>query len=105
MFSSLKPASDGTRTGNWSKWFGRYLRETVKIVDSRLVFHSFRHTFKNRCRQAGVPEDIHDALTGHVNNSVGRSYGGQYPLKPLVEAVKKIDIQINLKLFAKKCGG
>jgi integrase len=105
LFSSLKPASDGTRTGNWSKWFGRYLRETVKIVDSRLVFHSFRHTFKNRCRQAGVPEDIHDALTGHVNNSVGRSYGGQYPLKPLVEAVKKIDIQINLKLFAKKCGG
>jgi integrase len=39
------------------------------------TFHSFRHTFKRACREAGISEEIHHALTGHSGGGVGRSYG------------------------------
>ena len=42
------------------------------------VFHTFRHQFKRMCRDALLPEELHDALTGHSNkNNVGRSYHGK----------------------------
>lgn len=63
----------GTKTGRWFN--DVYLRRVVGIRDSRVVFHSFRHSFKDACRAAGVPEDIHDALTGHSRGSVSRGYG------------------------------
>ena len=48
----------------WTKWFGRYLGPHA--VDQRSkTFHSFRHTFKRACREAGLSEEVHHALTGH----------------------------------------
>lgn len=90
LFPELKPDRHGHATGNWSKWFGRYLRGTIGITDPRKVFHSFRHTFKDACRDAGLPEDVHDALTGHVNDSVSRGYGSGHSLKVLAQAMAKI---------------
>ncbi len=76
----------------WSKWFGRYLRKEAGITDRRKVFHSFRHTFKRMARDAGVPEEFHDAITGHAGSgSVGQSYGRGVSLKPLLEAMQRID--------------
>ncbi|MDI3470716.1 MAG: hypothetical protein OJF62_002779 [Pseudolabrys sp.] len=63
----------------WSKWFHRYLR-SAGITDTRKVFHSFRHTFKDALRAVRTPEDLNDALTGHSNATVGRGY------PPLLEA-------------------
>ncbi|WP_426314080.1 DUF6538 domain-containing protein [Methylobacterium fujisawaense] len=58
----------------WTKWFGRYL--SVHVVDhSAKTFHSFRHTFKRACREAGLSEEVHNALTGHAGGGVGRRYG------------------------------
>ena len=58
----------------WSKWFARYLGQHA--VDQRSkTFHSFRHTFKRACREAGLSEEIHHALTGHSGGGVGRAYG------------------------------
>jgi integrase len=58
----------------WTKWFGRYLG--LHVVDRQSkTFHSFRHTFKRTCREAGISEEIHHAFTGHVGGGVGRSYG------------------------------
>jgi hypothetical protein len=37
-----------------------------------------------------MPEEQHDALTGHSNRSVGRSYGRALPLKVLAESMAKI---------------
>ncbi len=63
------------------------------FTDSRKVFHSFRHTFKDICRKVGIEEAVHDALTGHTGNSVSRKYGNeQYPLEPLFEAMERYDI-------------
>ncbi len=39
------------------------------------TFHSFRHTFKRACREAGLSEEVHHALTGHSGGGVGRRYG------------------------------
>jgi hypothetical protein len=42
-----------------------------------------------------MSEEIHDALTGHSNGSVGRGYGG-VPLSTKAEAINKINYGINL---------
>ncbi|HEY4265233.1 MAG TPA: site-specific integrase [Micropepsaceae bacterium] len=76
LFPLLKPGPKGSVAESWSKWFGRYIR-SIGINDSSRVFHSFRHSFKDGLRAAGVGEDINDALTGHSNASVGRSYGAK----------------------------
>lgn len=91
-FPELERGAGGKLTDSWSKWFGRYLRETVAITDSRITFHSFRHAFKDACREAGIAEEIHDILTGHKRGGVGRSYGSdRFPIGPLAEAVRKIN--------------
>lgn len=93
LFPELKVDKYGKRSSGWSKWWGQWCRETLSITDRRMVFHSFRHSFKDICRACSIEEAIHDALTGHTNGSVGRSYGsGMYPLHPLFEAISRITI-------------
>lgn len=80
------------RAGPWSKWFNRYLRDKAGVEDGGKVFHSFRHTFKRMARDAGLSEEMHDALTGHTGAGVGRSYGGGFGLRALAEAVRRLDV-------------
>jgi len=91
LFPELRPDRYGRRAGNWSKWFGRYLRKDVGIEDRRLVFHSFRHTFKDICRNSNVSEEVHDALTGHTGGEgIGRQYGLGVGLRTLNDAVQRL---------------
>jgi integrase len=93
LFPCLSSAGARQLTASWSQWFGRYLRQVVGITDTRKTFHSLRHTFKDLCRDAGIPKELHDRLTGHVSSDVGDGYGsGSFPLRPLDEAVRKIRI-------------
>jgi integrase len=93
IFGQLMPDKFGTETAQWSKWFGRYLRKVCKVLDERMTFHSFRHSFKDYCRLAEIEEDVHDRLTGHTNGSVASSYGSdRYPLRPLLNAMKKYQV-------------
>lgn len=92
LFPELKPDKHGIVTASWSKWWGRYARDTIGIADRSKVFHSLRHLFKDTCRDAGILEEVHDALTGHKRGGIGRHYGsGQYPLGPLFEAMRKFN--------------
>lgn len=88
LFPDLTPHVNGTRSGNWSKWWGRYARTTIGITDKRKVYHSWRHAFKTACRGAQIPEEVHDFLTGHASASIGRNYG-QQPLDVLRHAIDK----------------
>ncbi|MBF0169325.1 MAG: tyrosine-type recombinase/integrase [Alphaproteobacteria bacterium] len=72
-----------------SKDINRLIRRL--IGDQRKVFHSFRHTFKDLCRNAGIPEDVHDRLTGHASGHVGRSYGSGHGVQRLNEEIRKIE--------------
>lgn len=94
LFPLIKSPDDRQKTAMFSKWFGRHLRETLLIKDTRKVFHSFRHGFKDACRLSGVLSEHHDRLTGHSNGSIGDSYGGEYyPIKPLNEAIQKLNYE------------
>lgn len=97
LFPDLVPDHDGRRGGNYGKWWSRYQRSSTgcNLRDRQLVFHCFRHTFKSLARAAGIPEEVHDALTGHAGVSVGRGYG-EVPLRRLVQAMKKIRFPIIL---------
>lgn len=76
MFPSLVPDSKGYYGTGFGKHWGRYLREIVGLTTPVRPAHGFRHTFKTLCRAVGIPEDVHDAITGHTGVSrVARGYG------------------------------
>ncbi|MDM0076873.1 site-specific integrase [Variovorax sp. J2P1-59] len=101
VFPVLEPDNDGRRGGNFGKVFARLLRSPTGcgVDDRRLVFHSFRHTFKTMCRASGISEEVHDALSGHVGHTVGRDYGS-VPLGRLFDAVRSIKVPIGLPKVA-----
>lgn len=93
IFPVLKPNGRGAESGNWSKWFGKYLRNVCKVDNERMVFHSFRHLFKDLARNAAVSEEVSDAITGHASGKVSRRYGSTtYPLAPLVAGMERIRV-------------
>jgi integrase len=92
LWPDFKFDTKAGRAGPWSKWFNRYLRDKAGVVEGGKVFHSFRHTFKRMARDAGLSEEMHDALTGHTGGGVGRSYGGGFGLKVMAEALGKLEV-------------
>ena len=89
LFPELEKRRDGYGQ-TASKWFGRY-RERCGITEDGKVFHSFRHTFIDCLKQAGVPKDHIAALVGHEDGSetFGR-YGKDFHPNILLEAVTKL---------------
>ena len=84
------PLFPGLNSKAYTPRFGRML-DKIGLDDPNLVFHSFRHTFKDACRTAGIQEEVHDALTGHSNVSVGRKYGSRgMPVDILADAVNSV---------------
>ena len=97
LWPDVKSSAGLPRSAAWSKWFGRYLRNTVGIKSPGKVFHSFRHTFKRMTRDAGLHEELHDALTGHAGGgSVGRRYGNGFSLASLADAMDRIAAPVDL---------
>ena len=73
-----------------SKWFGRY-KAKLGITDPRKTFHSFRHTFIDDLRDAGVQDSLIKRMVGHEDSSVTFGiYGSRTPIKAMVEAMKHI---------------
>ncbi|MHC2282907.1 integrase [Bradyrhizobium diazoefficiens] len=98
LWPEVGAEGERTRSSAWSKWFGRYLRSTCGVVDTTKVFHSFRHTFKRMTRDAGISEEMHDALTGHSGSGgVGRSYGKGFSLRPLARAMDEVQAPTDLR--------
>jgi hypothetical protein len=49
----------------------------MTITDGTKVFHSYRHSFIDALRLAGVPGEINIALVGHTDPSVNDKYGAK----------------------------
>ncbi|MGY4306255.1 integrase [Bradyrhizobium sp. USDA 4369] len=95
------PLWPGLKAPAWSKWINGYLRNECGIGEATKVFHSFRHTFKRMTRDAGLYEELHDAITGHANkDSVGRDYGKGFSIKPLTKAMAQIEAPVDLSGLA-----
>jgi len=89
----VRVTGTGSKSALWSNWWHRYQRLTLKITDPRLVFHSFRHTFKDVARECGIDKGVRDALQGHTEAGAAGGYGGEfYPLRPLVEAINRYQV-------------
>ncbi|WP_448106961.1 site-specific integrase [Pseudomonas azerbaijanoccidentalis] len=74
-----------------SKWFGRY-RAKRGVTDPRKTFHSFRHSFIDELRDAGVQDSLIKRMVGHEDNSVTFGiYGSRTPLKAMAEALRHIE--------------
>lgn len=76
VFPGLTPDPKGYFGTNFGRRWAEYLRTVAGVDSPANPSHGFRHTFKTLCREADIPEDVHDAITGHAGgNSVARGYG------------------------------
>ncbi|RKE53571.1 site-specific recombinase XerD [Sphingomonas sp. PP-CC-3G-468] len=87
LFPKLNANIYGRLTAKWGEWFGPYLRGTCGVTDKRMVFHSFRHTFKQYARHAGIIEGVQRQIMGHGSSDVADDYGSGYPLHQVVEGM------------------
>jgi integrase len=60
------------------------------MVPQTCVVHSFRHSFRDRLREAETPTEITDVLGGWACKSIGQQYGNGFDLKRLSCWMNKI---------------
>jgi integrase len=89
LFAELPLARDGRYSHEFSKWFGRFL-DRIDLSARALVFHSFRHGFRDACREAGISVETADALGGWASTGIGSSYGERGRLTVLAKASAKV---------------
>lgn len=90
IFSTFR--SSGERYGrNPTKAFSRLLRDTLKVTDRRVRFHSFRHGFITALHNASVMQAQVNALAGHARakGAAGR-YIDELEVPVLYDAVARV---------------
>lgn len=74
VFADLQPGPRGDWSYRPSKFWARYLQR-IGLKRRGLNLHSFRHTFADACRDAGVEGGVLQALLGHADHSQTGHYG------------------------------
>lgn len=92
MTSKSAKAADSEVLG---RWFNRWLHTVLKLPATK-VFHSLRHTFKDLCRNAGIPRDVHQSLTGHSKQTVGDAYGTGFSIETKAAEIAKIGLSLEI---------
>lgn len=95
LFPLLKANPQGFYGANFGKRWGVYLRDVVQLTSDARPSHGFRHTFKTLCRDVGIPEEVHDKLTGHSGGGGGRGYG-DVSLERMAEELEKYPLAVAL---------
>ena len=80
--------ADGKAQNAASKRSMYYIRRVT--LDEDLVAHSFRHTFKDLVRDAGISKDLHDFITGHSGGDSSSYYGEGHSLEIRKKALNKV---------------
>jgi integrase len=98
LFPHLTKGHSGSTSDAFSKWFNRFLHTSgVKAHNEKMVFHSFRHTFRDATREARIPREIVASLGGWKDSDdVMDDYGKGYALKIRNSEIQKISYPINL---------
>jgi len=78
LFNSYTDAN-GCNGNSCSAALNKWLKQHVPNA----VVHSFRHSFRDRLRNAGVQSEMIDQLGGWSNQSVGQGYGEGYEIVTL----------------------
>ena len=88
LFPKLAQDTLGKYGQSFGRHWGPYLVKVVGLDSPAAPMHGFRHAFKTLCRGVGIPDDVHEAITGHSGGTVGRSYGSM-PLARMAEELRK----------------
>jgi integrase len=94
IFHELRKDKHGVESSLWSAWWiQRMLRAECAPTSPKMVYHSFRHTWKDISRECGISKELADAIQGHSEADASSNYGGEFfPLRPLVDAMAKFEI-------------
>jgi hypothetical protein len=79
-------------TGYYSDVFGKHFSRLAKKagVEKGPVFHSFRHNFRDACRDARISNDIAFQFGGWTDTRIGNRYGSGYRMSDLLQELRKI---------------
>ncbi len=85
-----KPGPGNRHVKKVGELLATWVRETAGITDPNVQpNHGWRHLFKTRAGDAGMPERVADAIQGHAPRSVGQTYG-RVSLQAMTAAVLKL---------------
>lgn len=89
VFPELPRGKHGNHSDPFSKWFARF-RKQQGVTSRRAVFHSFRHTFRDRLRESEIPREIAEALSGWSDRRVSSEYGEGFSARKLSDHMNRI---------------
>jgi integrase len=95
LFPEVQPGKNGYASHNFSKYFGRYLKQ-IGVKTDKTVFHSFRHNFEDGMCDGGVELDKRKLLLGHHDGSITSSYGSKPKPKTLAGDIEKYHLDVDL---------
>ncbi|HQS96188.1 MAG TPA: hypothetical protein PK823_06795 [Novosphingobium sp.] len=94
LFPDIELDAFGLYSGRVSRWFSRFL-STCGADAERTCYHSFRHSFRDGLREAGVEREVALRLggwadSGYGANAVGDGYGRGFSVARLDAAIASI---------------
>lgn len=95
LFKSIKYGADGQPSTVYSKWFGRFL-DKIGLPDTKLVFHSFRHTAEDYFRTSLVPKYLIEQVIGHQDQSAAADYGVGAGIEVTYDVVAQLKLPIRI---------
>jgi integrase len=90
LFPELNLDSRGRFSDRFQKWFSRFLYR-IGARAPRTSYHSFRHGFRDRLREAHVSDEIVDTLMGWTRRTMRETYGSGPTIRTLHEAVSRVE--------------
>jgi len=101
LFPKVK-SRDEVQSAAFSKWWGRYL-DKMGIKARSKVFHSFRHLFKDLCRNARMETAIVDQICGHEPGTEGGKYGMGLRIDVLAAELCRVVPPVPLPIITLPC--
>ena len=89
VFPEIKTGPSGNFSHYPSRWFGEVLN-VLDLKDPALVFHSFRHGFRDACDAADVHPDRRKVIGGWKVTAVAERYGNRDAVPVLSREVAKL---------------
>ena len=81
-YTSATKCNGNSASAALNKWLKQYTGQGV--------IHSFRHSFRDRLREAEVDIELTDQLGGWASSTIGQSYGSGHTLKQKYNAMHRI---------------
>ncbi|MDO6800442.1 site-specific integrase [Shimia thalassica] len=88
----LTPDDRGRVSAKYGKRFKTLLRSKLKIEDTKAVFHSFRHRFKDACDNVNISDAHRRYLSGRANEDATEDgYGDGAGMRYLLDSLEQVD--------------